>query len=57
MEKLFLEKLSEIANILIVSHQKIEKLQKILFITLKKAGKLPGLENVDNTKNSNEILR
>ena len=57
MEKIILEKLSEIANILLLAHQKVEYLQKIFFINLKKAGKLPGLEKKDDFKNNNEILK
>ena len=57
MEKLCLEKLSEIAKVLLVAHQKIENLQKIIFIRLKKAGKLPGLEDYDSTKKDKKLLR
>jgi len=40
MEKMLLEKLTEVSNILFVAHQKIEHMQKMLILNLKKTGKL-----------------
>ena len=57
MDKIFLEKLTEISKLLLVAHQKVEQLQKILILNLKKAGKLPGLEKKDGFRNNNEILK
>lgn len=54
MEKAMLEKLSEIANILFVAHQKIEQMQKILFVHLKRAGKLPDLDKKNNFENKSK---
>ena len=54
MEQIMLEKLTEISKILMVSHQKIENLQKVLIHVLKRDGKLPGLDNKDKFDNNYE---
>ena len=51
MEKIVLDKLNEISKILMVALQKVEYLQKTLFLILKKSGRLPGLENKDGFNN------
>jgi hypothetical protein len=47
MEHLILEKLNETAKILLLLHQKIESLQKLMYVYLKRTGQLPGLENIE----------
>lgn len=54
MEKMIFEKLNEISKILIVAHQKVEYLQKILFIKLKKSGKLQDFKNYGNFENTSD---
>ena len=50
MEKIIMEKLNEIAKILMLAQQNVEYIQKIFFMNLKKSKKLNGLEN-RNLKN------
>ena len=55
VEKIILEKLNEILKILLVMHQKIEALQKIIFKNLKSKGKLSDLDRNKSADNITAI--
>ena len=51
MEKMMLEKLTEVSKILMLAQEKVDHLRKILMLILKKNGKLPGLEDKGGLEN------
>lgn len=50
MEKIILEKLSEVHKILLLAQQNVEYIQKIFFVKLKKNGQLLQLDQPANEK-------